>query len=472
MNLIIVESPTKAKTIGKFVGKGYEVESSYGHIRDLPKSKFGIDVEHNFAPQYVIPTKSRKTVNQLKKKAASAKMVILATDEDREGEAIAWHLAQALDLQPDKTERIAFHEITDKALRESLKHPRLIDLHLVDAQQARRVLDRIVGYELSPFLWKKIRSGLSAGRVQSVALRMIVDREREIQNFKPEEYWTIAARLATSDKRQETSFEANLVKIGDKTLEKFDIKTKSEAEKIVRDLEQSSFKVSGVERKETKRNPLPPFTTSTLQQTASLRYGLSTKQTMMFAQWLYENGYITYMRTDSLNLSEESLAAASNFIEKKFGKNYAELRRFKTKSKLAQEAHEAIRPTDPSLAPEMMKKKIEVQHQKLYQLIWSRFIASQMSPAVFDATSIKVAAKSKKENYSLRANGSVLKFDAFLKVYPIKYKEAELPELKEGEILEPRAITPAQHFTEPPPRYNEATIIKTLEENGIGRPST
>lgn len=474
MNLIIVESPTKAKTIKGFIGKSYRVESSYGHIRDLPKSKFGIDVEHDFEPQYVIPTKSRKTVKALKKIADDSDTVILATDEDREGEAIAWHLTHALKLEQEKTKRIAFHEITEKALREALKKPRSIDVNLVNAQQARRILDRLVGYELSPFLWEKIRSGLSAGRVQSAALRMIVDREREILDFKPEEYWTIEAELQAL-KAGAKPFKANLTKINEKTLGKFDVKTKKEAEKIVGDLKKALCKVVKVEIKEIKRNPLPPFTTSTLQQTASLRLGFSTKHTMMLAQSLYENGYITYMRTDSLNLSEESLANAHKFIKENFGEKYSETRRFKTKSKLAQEAHEAIRPTNPALTPEKLGKKTDERQAKLYKLIWSRFLASQMSSALFDAAAIEVSATGDKRqgtNYILRASGSVLKFDGFLKIYPMKYQEAELPDVRQGENVAIISVTPVQHFTEPPPRYSEAALIKALEENGIGRPST
>ncbi|MCX6731792.1 MAG: type I DNA topoisomerase [Candidatus Parcubacteria bacterium] len=452
MKLIIVESPTKAKTISQFLGKDFEVESSYGHVRDLPKSTLGIDVENNFQPTYVIPTKSRKTINELKKASKNAEDVILATDEDREGESISWHLASILNLKNPK--RIVFHEITKKAIEEPLKNPRGIDINLVDAQQARRILDRIVGYELSPFLWKKLFQGLSAGRVQSVAVRLIVDREKEIEKFIPKEYWNIVASFK--------NFEAILF------LDKFAIKTKAEADKIIKDLDGAKYVVEKIEKKETKRLPKPPFTTSTLQQEASIKLHFSAKQTMMFAQHLYENGYISYMRTDSFNLSEDSLRAAEKFIDNNFGKNYLSQRRFKTKSKGAQEAHEAIRPTQPENTPEILKNKLDIQQFKLYDLIWRRFIACQMQEAVFDSTIVDIKAK----KYIFRASGQVLKFDGFLKVYPMKFEENELPALKEKEILELIKLASIQHFTEPPARYSEASLIKALEEHGIGRPST
>ena len=489
MSLVIVESPTKAKTISKFLGKEYNVESSYGHVRDLPKSKLGVDIEKDFEPHYIIPVKAKKNVNALKKLAAKASEIILATDEDREGEAIAWHLVRALDLdklttsarggsafggknsQLKTVSRIVFHEITESAINEALKNPRPIDSHLVDAQQARRVLDRLVGYQLSPFLWKKIMRGLSAGRVQSVALRLIVEREEEIRKFKPEEYWTIGGTFKKEG--EEPNFEATLVKIGEKALEKMDIKTGEEAEKIAMDLETSDFSVGSVEKKETRRNPLPPFITSTLQQEANKRLRMSAKQTMRFAQQLYEKGFITYMRTDSVNLSKESLVAARNLIKSKFGKNYLlpEPRYFKTKSRLAQEAHEAIRPTNPSLAPEEVSVE-EPGARKIYDLIWRRFIASQLPQAVFDATSAAVLGKSKKETYELSATGNMLKFDGFLKVWPQKLEERELPMLEAQDPLALEELKPEEHHTEPPPRYNEASLIKALEEYGIGRPST
>ena len=458
MKLVIVESPTKAKTISKFLSKDYEVESSYGHVRDLPKSKLGIDTEKNFEPQYIVPIKARKIVSQLKKSAQKAEEVILATDEDREGEAIAWHLSQALNLEKkEKTKRIVFHEITKSAIEKAFTHPRKIDFDLVNAQQARRVLDRLVGYKLSPFLWKKITRGLSAGRVQSVVLRLIVERENEITNFKPEEYWSIIVKF-------ENGLEAELV-----VKDKFDIKNKDEAEKIVDVLKQAEFSVSTITKKEVNRNPHPPFITSTLQQEASKLFGFSAKKTMLLAQRLYEHGFITYMRTDSVNLSQEALVGAKKFISEKFGDAYtAEAPRvFQGKSRLAQEAHEAIRPTHVEMEPE----KIEVDDgsaKKLYKLIWQRFAASQMPQAKIATTTIEIVGG----DYILRVAGQQLVFDGFLKVWPQKLTEKELPDVKEGENLKFLEVMPSQHFTEPPARYSEATLIKTLEDYGIGRPST
>ncbi len=466
MKLVIVESPTKAKTISQFVTGDFKIESSYGHIRDLPKSKLGIDLEKNFEPQYIIPVKAKKLVNELKKLAAKSEEVILATDEDREGEAIAWHLIQALGLTPEKTERIVFHEITKTAIEEAIKHPRKINESLVNAQQGRRILDRLVGYKLSPFLWKKIAKGLSAGRVQSVAVRLIMEREEEIKKFKPEEYWTITAVFK---KENGEIFEALLSKIDGKTIEKLELQNKELVEKILADLKTAEFKVEAVEQKEVKKNPLAPFTTSTLQQTAAKRLGFSAKKTMLMAQRLYEKGLITYMRTDSVNLSKESLTAAKNWLEKELGSSYSSQapRTFTTKSRLAQEAHEAIRPTDINKNP--TPKNIEDQSErKLYDIIWSRFLASQMPQAEFYATQIDIQGG----KYIFRANGNVLKFDGFLKIWKQKFIEKELPKISEGGMLQAKELTPAQHFTEPPPRYNEASLIKTLEEYGIGRPST
>lgn len=466
MKLVIVESPTKAKTISKFIRNDLQVESSYGHIRDLPKSKLGIDVENNFEPKYVIPTKSKKTVNQLKKLATKADRVILATDEDREGEAIAWHLTNALNLEESKTERIVFHEITESAIKEALENPRKINVSLVDAQQGRRVLDRLVGYKLSPFLWKKIAKGLSAGRVQSVAVRLIAEREEEINKFKPEEYWTLNA-LFQNQKGE--VFEASLAKIDGKTIDRLELKSKEILDKILADLENSDFRVSNIEQKEVKKNPAPPFTTSTLQQTAAKRLGFSAKKTMLLAQRLYEKGLITYMRTDSVNLSKESLAAAKNWLETELGSEYAQQapRTFITKSKLAQEAHEAIRPTD--VFKSATKKNVaEDGERRLYNLIWSRFIASQMPQAIFSATQIDIQSG----KYTFRANGNVMKFDGFLKIWEQKFSEKELPQVSREEKLSVKEFIPNQHFTEPPPRYTEASLIKTLEEYEIGRPST
>ncbi|MDD5431262.1 MAG: type I DNA topoisomerase, partial [Candidatus Pacebacteria bacterium] len=462
MELVIVESPTKAKTISKFIGDDYKVESSFGHVRDLPRSKLGVDTEHNFELQYVTPRKSTKTVNNLKKLAAKASKVILASDEDREGEAIAWHLVKALKLedQPEKVERIVFHEITKTAIEEALKNPRQIDQNMVDAQQGRRALDRLVGYKLSPFLWKKIFKGLSAGRVQSVALRLIVEREEEIKKFKPDEYWQLSAILEKNKKE----IEARLIRIDDKTIGQLDIKNENEVKKIISELENSVFAVTKKETKSVRKNPLPPFTTSTMQQESAKRLGFSAKKTMMMAQKLYENGLITYMRTDSVNLSKDSLAAAKNWISTNFGEQYAAEapRVFQNKSRLAQEAHEAIRPTDVNKDPQTKKIK-ERDEARLYELIWQRFTASQMPQAIFDTAQIDIQAK----NYIFRANGNLMKFDGYLKVWPQNFEEKDLPELNEGENLDLIKLNPSQHFTEPPPRYNEASLIKTLEEFGI-----
>lgn len=471
MKLVIVESPTKAKTIGKFLGKEYQVESSYGHVRDLPKSQIGIDIENNFQPKYIVPMKAKKRVNALKKTAAKADGVILATDEDREGEAIAWHLNEALDLEGKKTERIVFHEITKTAIAEALANPRQINIPMVDAQQARRVLDRLVGYLLSPFLWKKIVRGLSAGRVQSVALRLIAEREEEIKKFKPDEYWTIKAIL--NKESGGGRLEAELAKIGGEPLEKLAITDQEAAEKIKSDLEKAEYAVEKIENKKMNRHPLPPFITSTLQQAAFQRLRLSAKQTMRLAQGLYEKGFITYMRTDSFNLSQESLAGACEWIRSNLGKEYqsTEFRLYKNKSRGAQEAHEAIRPSQPGLAPEDLKTE-EKGEQKLYELIWRRFIASQLPSAEFESRRIEVGARGLEKEYLLAATGSGLIFDGFLKIWPMQFEEKELPALAESEKMTLEEVMAGQHFTEPPARYNEASLIKILEKNGIGRPST
>jgi len=467
LKLVIVESPTKARTISGFLGDEYQIESSYGHVRDLPKSKLGIDVANNFEPSYIIPVKARKRVNELKKLAAKATEIILASDEDREGEAIAWHIANILDVKNAK--RIVFHEITKTAINEALANPRKIEMNLVDAQQARRILDRLVGYELSPFLWRKFFRGLSAGRVQSVAVRLIADREKEIQAFQPQEYWNLSAFLNTK-KEQEKVFKAYLYKKDGKILDKLEIKNKEESERILKDLGGAEYKVANVESKEARRLPGAPFTTSSLQQESSNKLGYSAKQTMMLAQQLYEAGYISYMRTDSVNLSQDSLSAAKTFIDSSFGKNYSlsEPRRFKNKAKGAQEAHEAIRPTVPSRTPDSMKDSLDTKQYKVYDFIWRRFIACQMQPAVFDSAAADISAK----NFIFRANGSTLKFDGWLKIYPSKFTENILPPLAENEILNLKELKTEQHFTEPPPRYNEAGLIKAMEEHGIGRPST
>ena len=467
VKLVIVESPTKARTISGFLGDEYQIESSYGHVRDLPKSKLGIDVANNFEPAYIIPVKARKRVNELKKLAAKATEIILASDEDREGEAIAWHIANILNVPNAK--RIVFHEITKSAINEALAHPRELDMNMVDAQQARRILDRLVGYELSPFLWRKFFRGLSAGRVQSVAVRLIADREKEIQAFKPQEYWSLSAFLNTKKERGKI-FEAYLYKKDGKVLDRLEIKSKEESDQTLKSLIGAEYKVAGVESKEARRLPGAPFTTSALQQESSGKLGYSAKQTMMLAQQLYEAGYISYMRTDSVNLSQDSLSAAKSFIDSNFGQDYSldEPRRFKNKAKGAQEAHEAVRPTVPSRTPDSMKDLLDPKQYKVYDLIWRRFIACQMQPAVFDSTTADISAK----NFVFRANGSVMKFDGWLKIYPSKFTENILPILSENETLDLKELKPEQHFTEPPPRYNEASLIKAMEEHGIGRPST
>jgi DNA topoisomerase-1 len=473
MNLVIVESPTKAKTISRFLNQKYLVLSCYGHVRDLPKNELGVSIENDFQPKYVIPLKARRKIKILKKEAKKADSIILATDEDREGEAIAWHLKEILLLDKDKNyQRIVFHEITKEAIEEALKNPRKIDMNLVEAQQTRRILDRLVGYKLSPFLWKKVARRLSAGRVQSVAVRLVVERERERENFIPQEYWTIIAKLLKVKnlklKLKNNEFEAILIKKDDKIIPKLGIKRKEEVEKIVKDLKGAEYQVQKLEKKESKKNPLPPFTTSTLQQEAWQRFRWPAKLTMTVAQQLYEKGLTTYHRTDSLNLSNLALGAAKNFITKNFGENYYQFRKYETKTKSAQEAHEAIRPTYVENRPKDISQKLEGNQAKLYDLIWRRFVACQMAPAIFDSTIVDIKAK----KYIFRANGQILKFDGFLKVYPIKFKEAELPPLKINETLKLKKLIPSQHFTQPPPRYNEATLIKALEEKGIGRPST
>lgn len=465
MQLVIVESPTKARTISQFLGPEYKIMASFGHIRDLPEHKFGVDIKNGFKPTYVIIPKARERIKELQKAAEKAKLIILSCDPDREGEAIAYHLAYLLKLGKKKSYwRIVFHEITDQAIKEALKHPRKIDMNLVNAQQARRILDRIVGYKLSPLLWRKIAKGLSAGRVQSVALRLIVEREREIQNFKPQEYWTIEALF----KKDEREFKATLIKKNGKQIPQLGIKNEKEAKKIIDDLKGAEFRVEKVERKERKRNPPEPFMTSTLQQTCSTRLGWPAEKTMKIAQQLYEMGYITYMRTDSLNLSELALEMARKYILENFSEKYYQKRVYKTKSKVAQEAHEAIRPTEAERIPELLSKNLDSQQLKLYELIWKRFLACQMKEAIFDQTKVEILAK----NYGFSATGQILKFDGFLKVYPMDFEETELPSLKKGESLKLLKLIPSQHFTQPPPRYTEASLIKELEKNGIGRPST
>ncbi len=463
MKLIVVESPTKCKTLKKFLGKDFKISATMGHVRDLPQKKLGIDIEHNFKPEYKTIEKRENTIKDLQKETKKAEKVYLAMDPDREGEAIAWHLSQVLKLKDP--ERIIFHEITKSAIEQALKHPRKTDMKLVDSQQARRILDRLVGYKLSPLLWKKIARRLSAGRVQSVTVRLVAEREKEIKDFKPQEYWSIEA-LFEKDKKE---FKALLIKKDNKTISKLGIENKKQANKILKDLKKAEYKVADIERKEKKRNPLPPFTTSTLQQTAWRKFRYPAKQTMFLAQKIYENGLITYHRTDSLNLSQQSLLQAKEFIIDNYGKNYwpGFSRRYKAKGRV-QEAHEAIRPTYPEKSPEQLQKKLNKNALKIYELIWTRFIACQMSSALFNSLKIDIDAK----NYLFRANGQTLKFDGFLKVYALKFEEAILPALVVKELLKLKKLLSLQHFTQPPPRYTEASLIKTLEKNGIGRPST
>jgi len=477
--LVIVESPTKAKTIGKILGKGYIIKSSMGHVRDLPPDRLGVNVEDNFKPTYEIIKDKKKTVKELTKAVKEAKEIYIATDQDREGEAIGWHIVTVTNTDQGRVRRIVFHEITKETIVNSLRSPRQIDLHLVNAQQARRILDRLVGYKLSPLLSKKVRKGLSAGRVQSVALRLIVDREREIERFVPREYWTIIAHLSRKDEQQ--IFTANLIAKGKKKFKKLEIANEPQAKEICQDLSGEEFRVWKVTRKPKKRNPPPPFNTSSLQQEASKRFGFSASKTMVIAQQLYEGiglgkeesvGLITYMRTDSFAVSSSAQAEALRFIRKNFGKEYSpkKPRIYRSKSKVTQEAHEAIRPTSCLRTPETISKYLDASQLKLYSLIWQRFLSSQMASAIFDTVAVDITAG----DYTFHATGQKLKFPGFLKVYLEEKEEAEkiLPALEEGGILILREIVPEQHFTEPPPRYTEASLIKTLEEHGIGRPST
>lgn len=492
-NLVIVESPTKAKTISKFLGKEYKILSSFGHVRDLPKSKMGIDIENDFAPLYIIPAKAKRVASELKKEASGADKIILATDEDREGEAISWHLLELFGKTAEKKyQRIVFHEITKKAIEEALKNPRKLNINLVDAQQARRVLDRLVGYELSPFLWRKVAKGLSAGRVQSVAVRLIVEREREIQAFKSDEYWTIEGIFKKINCAEQ--IKAKLDKIDGKKLEKLFIGNKNDADEILAKIQKLEYKVADIQKKQTQKNPYPPFTTSTLQQEANKKLGFSSKQTMVIAQQLYEgieladgsSGLITYMRTDSLNIAEEAIRSIRDIIKNEFGADYLPQTPslYKTKSKGAQEAHEAIRPAYPEKNPENIKNFLDKNQFRLYDLIWRRTIACQMMPATMNNTIVDIenipdkdpaAAKAGQrlpEKFTFRANGLTIKFEGFLKVYHSQTEENILPEIEKNEDLEVLEINPFQHFTQPPARYTEASLIKILEEYGIGRPST
>ncbi len=477
-DLVIVESPAKAKTIKKYLGPGYEVVASMGHVRDLPKSKFGVDVENGFEPQYTDIKGKETLIKDLKKAAKNSEHVYLATDPDREGEAISWHLAHLLNLDLNENNRVTFNEITKTGVRNGMEHSRKIDLDLVNAQQARRVLDRVVGYKLSPFLWRKIRRGLSAGRVQSVAVRLIVDREEEIRAFKPEEYWTIDALLNAKGVRK--AFPA---KFHGKKGKKIDIKSEQQANGILEELNGADYVVGTVKKGVRKKSPAPPFTTSTLQQEASRKLGFQARRTMKAAQELYEGievgemgavGLITYMRTDSLRISEEARTAATAFIQQRYGAEYLpdKPRFYKSKSN-AQDAHEAIRPTMPDMSPEKVKAYLSSDQFKLYRLIWERFIASQMANAELDTVSADILAG----DYVFKASGYSVRFNGFTVLYEEgKDEESEssemLPPLSEGDSLKLKSIAGNQHFTQPPPRYTEASLIKALEENGIGRPST
>ena len=485
-NLVIVESPAKAKTIEKFLGPEYKVLASFGHVRALPSKQGSVDVEHDFEPKYAVLPESKKHIDAIKRELKGASSLLLATDPDREGEAISWHLLAALGINEKKPavpiKRVVFHEITKSAIVEAVENPRTISHDLVDAQQARSVLDYLVGFTLSPFLWKKIRYGLSAGRVQSVALRLICEREREIQAFQTQEYWTIAAELSN---RAEQKFSAALIEAEGKKLGKFDIPDQAAADRLTKELKGCSYRVDKVTKSERRRSPSPPFTTSTLQQEAARKLGFSAKKTMSTAQKLYEGidigggavGLITYMRTDSVVLSTQALEEARQVITSLYGKEYAlaKPRFFKNKAKNAQEAHEAIRPTSIAMTPAELKKVLSSDQFKLYDLIWKRTVACQMAEALLDQTSVDITAS---ERFKLRATGTVIRFAGFMKLYiegkddETEEKEGLLPPLSEGEPLALQQLKPEQHFTQPPPRYTEATLVKTLEEYGIGRPST
>ena len=479
--LVIVESPAKAKTIGKYLGRGYKVTASMGHVRDLPASTLGIDVENGYTPKYITIKGKQKLVKELKAEAKKCDGVLLATDPDREGEAISWHLANILGLDPAAPNRVTFDEITKKGVKEGMAHPRAIDIDLFNAQQARRELDRLVGYKLSPFLWRKVRKGLSAGRVQSVAVRLIRDRELEIENFKPDEYWNLDALLSAAGDKSE--FTARLAATADG--KKLTVTNKQQADEILAALDGKDYTISKIEKGKRRRQPAPPFITSTLQQDASRAFGFSATRTMRAAQTLYEGvdiaghgtvGLITYMRTDSLRIAAEAQTAAKNFIAERWGENYVckTARKWKSRSATAaQDAHEAIRPSMPELTPDEVEQSISGDTAKLYRLIWSRFMASQMADCIQDTVSASITAG----DYLFRASGFRVAFDGFTALYEestddAKKKETALPPLEEGQKLQLKKLTADQKFTQPPPLYTEATLIHALEENGIGRPST
>jgi DNA topoisomerase I len=475
--LVIVESPAKAKTIERYLGKKYKVKASMGHVRDLPKSQMGVDIEHEFEPRYITIRGKGPVLKELKSAARKAKKIFLAADPDREGEAIAWHLAHSLDVDVNSDCRVVFNEITKDAIKESFKHPRPINMDLVDAQQARRILDRLVGYNISPILWKKVKKGLSAGRVQSVALRLVIEREREIQKFEPEEYWTIGAEFLKGKSKFEGSFYGFEGK-------KAELKSEDDVNKIMQQLKGNKFKVASVVKKERKRNPAPAFITSSLQQEAARKLNFRAKKTMMIAQQLYEGidlgkegtvGLITYMRTDSTRISEVAQAEAASYITGEYGKEYLKSEAKKEKKQgNAQDAHEAIRPTSVLNEPNSLKEYLSRDQLRLYKLIWDRFVASQMASAIMDTMSVDL----ENSGVIFRATGSKVKFPGFMKVYvegsddQIEEKDRLLPDLKEGDEVLKKDMEPKQHFTQPPPRYTEARLVRTLEELGIGRPST
>jgi len=486
MNLIVVESPTKARTLSRFLGKDYLVEATMGHIKDLPKSKLGVDIDHNFAPDYEVVPKRKETIEKLKDESQKAKVIFLASDPDREGEAIAAHVKEILGKK--KISRIVFHEITREAVEEAIANPKEIDKNLVDAQTARRVLDRLVGYKLSPLLWRKVRRGLSAGRVQTVAVRLIVEKEREIKAFKPEEYWEIYVSLKQFTPEVKSADTSGVFVV---QLIEQEIKNEEQAKKIVGDLKKAKYAVSDVRKREVVKSPYPPFTTSTMTQAGARIFGWSAKRTMSVAQRLYEEGLITYHRTDSFNLSPAAIAKARSFIKEKYGESYLPEfpRYYKTTSKVAQEAHEAIRPTDVNKNPTSGVGLDSPEVKKLYELIWRRFVACQMTASVYDETVIDVQAQPTRQVgsadtwrvYLLRASGQIMKFDGWRKLFPGFTREVKsadtsrvflLPEVKVNEELQLIEVNPIQKFTEPPPRFNEASLIKTLEKLGIGRPST
>ncbi|MDR3576270.1 MAG: type I DNA topoisomerase [Anaerolineaceae bacterium] len=484
--LVIVESPAKAKTVGRFLGRGYTVKASVGHVRDLLRSELSVDVEHGFVPKYRVPNEKRQVVKELKALAARAEEIYLATDPDREGEAIAWHLLEAAQINPKLSKRVVFHEITQPAITDAFSHPRQINMELVDAQQARRVLDRLVGYSISPILWEKVRSRLSAGRVQSVALRLIVEREHEIDEFNPKEYWTIQAELKSENSK--VTFIARLYKINNEDPE---FANEPDVKALLAKLEPADYRIQKIKKSERRRKPSAPFITSSLQQEASRRLGYTAKRTMALAQQLYEGldvgeggstGLITYMRTDSTNISDLAQAEARQYILQTYGNDFLppSAPQYKTRVAGAQEAHEAIRPTSVLRTPEKVKHSLSNDQFKLYQLIWKRFVASQMESAVFDTLSVDIQANAAENEYLFRASGSTLRFPGFLVVYEDALDEDQKPEenvripdgLEEGQRQELVRLIPEQHFTQPPPRFSEASLVQALEENGIGRPST